>query len=183
MAKQREKHTNGFSMRRLVLWAYDWVGTAVLALSILCFLIAYVFRIVGVEGASMQPTLQDGDRLLLSAFDTQYECGDIIVVDRYTKEPLVKRVIAVGGQTLRIDQDGNVFVNDKLIQEPYIQGKTELKEFAGVVKVPRGYLFVMGDNRTVSKDSRMNEVGLVSVKDVVGKTVSCVWPISSFQIF
>lgn len=182
MAQKRENHSTGFSMRRLVLWAYDWTGTALIALAILSFLIAYVFRIVGVEGSSMQPTLHNGDRLLLSAFDTQYERGDIVVVDRYTKEPLIKRVIAVGGETVRIDEDGNVYINDVLIREPYIQGKTELKEFDGEVMIPRGYLFVMGDNRTVSKDSRMEEVGLVSVKDVVGKTVCCVWPVSSFKL-
>ena len=162
--------------RRLIVSVYDWVGTIVVALAVFSLLLAYVFRVVGVDGDSMLPTLNDGDRLLLSTYDTDFQYGDIVVVDRYTEEPLIKRVIAVGGDTLTITSDGVVSVNGSVLDEPYIQGETLLFEFPGTTKIPSGYLFVMGDNRSMSKDSRKTEIGLVSVKDVVGKAVYRVWP-------
>ena len=166
--------------RRLVVSVYDWVGTIVVALAVFALLLSYVFRVVGVDGDSMLPTLNNEDRLLLSTFDTEYQHGDIVVVDRYTDEPLIKRVIAVGGDTLSITSSGVVSVNGTVLDEPYIQGETVLFDFPGTTKVPSGYLFVMGDNRSMSKDSRKTEIGLISIKDVVGKAVYRVWPLQSF---
>ena len=166
--------------RRLVVSVYDWVGTVVVALAVFALLLSYVFRVVGVDGDSMLPTLNNEDRLLLSTFDTDYQYGDIVVVDRYTEEPLIKRVIAVGGDTLSITASGVVSVNGTVLDEPYIQGETVLFDFSGTTKVPNGYLFVMGDNRSMSKDSRKTEIGLISIKDVVGKAVYRVWPLQSF---
>ena len=162
--------------RRLVVFAYDIVGTVAIALAVFALMFAYLFRIVGVDGNSMAPTLQNGDRLLLSISGDKYEHGDVIVIDRYSEEPLVKRVIAVGGDILEIAADGVVSVNGDVLEEPYIRGITVLNDFSGRIEVPKGYLFIMGDNRTVSKDSRKTEIGLVSVKDVVGRAFYCVWP-------
>lgn len=178
MDATKKKHSHRKHSCRLVLAVYDWVGTMAIALSVFALLLAYVFRIVGVDGGSMLPTLKDGDRLLLSTSDQTYEYGDVIVVDRYTDEPLIKRVIAVGGDILTI-ADGIVSVNGTALDEPYTQGITLLNDFPGEMEIPKGYLFVMGDNRSVSKDSRKAEIGLISVKDVVGKAVYCVWPIQS----
>jgi signal peptidase I len=89
-------------------------------------------------------------------------------------------VIAVGGDTLSITASGVVSVNGTVLDEPYIQGETVLFDFPGTTKVPSGYLFVMGDNRSMSKDSRKTEIGLISIKDVVGKAVYRVWPLQSF---
>ena len=130
---------------RIVHTLYDWVGTLVLALSVFALLFAFVVRIVGVDGSSMTPTFQDGDRLLLSVTDTTYSRGDIVVVDRYTDEPLIKRVIAVGGDTISIDESGRVYINGKYTYEGYIEGVTVLRDFSGEVKVPQGYLFIMSN--------------------------------------
>ena len=166
--------------RRAFLVGYDVVGTLIIALTVFAIVTSYFVRIIGVDGASMQPTLQDGDLLMLAVMEDQYRRGDVVVVDRYTYSPLIKRVIAVGGDTLSITTDGQVYLNDKLLKEDYIQGTTVLRDFQGKITVPAGYLFVMGDNRPVSKDSRMDEIGLISVKDVVGKAEFCVWPPKSF---
>lgn len=179
MAKGKGFYPTEEKERKIVRSLYDWMGTLVVALCVFVLLFAFAVRVITVDGSSMLPTLEDGDRLLLSVTDTHYTRGDIVVVDRYTDEPLIKRVIAVGGDTVSIDADGRVFINGKYVYENYIQGETILRDFSGEVKVPQGYLFIMGDNRTISKDSRSAEIGLVSVKDVVGKAVFCVWPLQS----
>lgn len=170
--------------RKMVLSAYDCVGTLVTALIVLSLLLSYAFRIVGVDGRSMMPTLRDGDMLLLNTYDHSYSRGDIIVVDRYTDTPLIKRVIAVGGDTISISGSGEVTVNGKVIKESYIQGKTLCNDFPQdtAVTVPKGSLFVMGDNRTTatsSLDSRSNEIGLIPEKDVMGKALFRLWPMRS----
>ena len=169
------------SKRRWVLSAYDWVGTLVTALIVLSLILSFVFRVVGVDGNSMLPTLRDGDKLLMSSNDDHYSRGDIIVVDRYTNTPLIKRVIALGGDTISISKTGAVTVNGRVLREPYIQGQTMLNDLAAntEIQIPTGFLFVMGDNRSSSKDSRMTEIGLVSEKDVVGRAIMRVWPINS----
>ena len=180
MAKTKTQFDRERFNRRMVLSAYDGVGTLVTALIVLSLLLSYAFRVVGVDGRSMMPTFSDGDKLLLSTYDSSYQRGDVIVVDRYTTSPLIKRVIAVGGDTISIAPDGTVKVNGEVLQETYIQGTTKLNDFSGEATVPKGYLFVMGDNRSSSKDSRSAEVGFVSVKDVVGKAIFRVWPLNEF---
>ena len=91
--------------RKIIHSIFDWMSTLVVALCVFALLFAFFVRIVTVDGSSMLPTFQDGDRLMLSIMDTHYERGDVIVVDRYTDDPLIKRVIAVGGDTISIDAD------------------------------------------------------------------------------
>ena len=169
--------------RRLVLTAYDVVGILIVALISFVLIVGFFFRVVGVHGDSMNPTLFDADRLLLASYKSEYERGDIVVIDRYTDKPLIKRVIAVGGDTINLSPAADgiaVLVNGQIQYETYTQGTTVLNDFKSEIKIPDGYYFVLGDNRTISKDSRMKEIGLINEKDIVGKAVYCVWPVTSF---
>lgn len=161
--------------RRTVIVIYEWVSAIIVALIALVLLLTYLIRVVGVDGDSMYPTLKDGDRLLLSRVETDYQRGDIVVVDRYTEAPLIKRVIALPGDVVRIDKN-YLYIDDQLQDEPYTVGYTVPRDFVESQTVPEGYVFVLGDNRSVSVDSRVSEVGMVSVKDIVGKAVCCIWP-------
>lgn len=172
-----EQKKNKKSLSRwLTESAFDWISAMVIAMLVLMVVFTFFLRVVGVEGTSMQPNLETDDRLLLWCFSDDYQPEDIVVINRYTAKPLVKRVIAVGGDTVRIDEEGHVFVNDQRITEPYARGLTVQRDTTEKVAIPEGYLFVMGDNRVVSLDSRSSEVGLISVKDVVGKTLLRIWP-------
>lgn len=162
--------------RRVRTILFDSVGALALALAILLVILTHLFRVVGVNGESMNPTLFEDQRLLLSVVSDEYTYGDIIVIDRYTDIPLIKRVVAVGGDIVTID-DGKVFVNGEALNENYTLGKTEPREFVGPQSVPEGYYFVLGDNRVDSEDSRYGVIGMVSEKDVVGKAIFRVWPI------
>ncbi len=168
------------SARRWALFAYEWVSTMIVSLLVLVVLFIFVLRVVRVEGDSMDKTLQSGDQLLLMTCVTEYRRGDIVVVDRYSVEPLVKRIVAVGGDTLRIDTDGFVYLNGSLLGEPYASAFTPQKDCVETVVVPEGHVFLMGDNRLVSKDSRSNEIGMVLEKDIVGKAIFRIGPFSSF---
>ena len=168
--------------RQLRQWAhsaYEWMSTLIVALLVIVVLFTFFFRVIRVEGDSMVPTLNGGDQLLLSTMVTQYQRGDIVVVDRYTVEPLIKRIIAIGGDTLSIDEGGHVYLNGLLLSEPYATPFTPQKGCVDSVVIPYGYVFLMGDNRMVSLDSRSEEVGLVLEKDIVGKVVFRLSPLPS----
>lgn len=159
---------------------YDWIEAAVLAIACIVLVFTFLVRIVGVDGVSMEDTLQDGDRLLLSSLFYTPERGDIVVINRYTAEPLVKRVIAVEGDTIDIDPETLlVSINGTVIDEPYLDCLTPPGEFNGPLTVGEGQVFVMGDNRVNSHDSRSSDIGLVRVKDIMGKAVFRIWPLNS----
>ncbi len=180
-AKESKKQKN-------YLRVYDVVSTIMSAIVIITVLFLFVFRPVTVDGESMTNTLQHKD-WLLTVGKSEYKQGDIVVIvqDTYFHEPLIKRVIAKGGQTVDIDyQTGNVSVDGKVLKEPYkreqfIQQKLDDCEFP--YTVPEGYLFCMGDNRNGSTDSRSSLVGPIDERQILGKAVVRVIPFGAFDIY
>ncbi|MDI9472108.1 MAG: signal peptidase I [Tissierellia bacterium] len=135
--------------------------------------------VLQIYGTSMAPVLQDGD-ITVSLKTSDFEPGDIISF-YYNNKILVKRVIARPGEWVNIDEHGNVFINNTLLEEPYLVEKAfgdcniELP-----YQVPDGKVFVMGDHRSTSVDSRNTAVGCVSQEQIVGKIVFRIWPIHGF---
>ena len=159
---------------------YDWVQCVVevLIIGVLCFM--FLFRVIGVDGSSMVPTLRDKDQLIVSRLFYTPKQGDIIVfqTDTFGDDPLVKRIIATEGQSVDIDFNaGIVYVDDVPLDEPYTAELTYAREnFEGRVYVPEGCLFVMGDNRNASTDSRSTRVGMVDERCVIGKVYLIAFP-------
>ena len=148
----------------------------------------FLLRIAVVSGESMLPTLQDKDRLIVSYLFYTPKNGDIVIVDcedSILDKVIVKRVIATAGQTVDIDFDaGTVKVDGAVLEESYINNLTQLDEGAHEypVTVPEGCVFVMGDNRMNSTDSRSPLVGFVPVDDILGKVVLRIFPFSSIGV-
>lgn len=161
---------------------FDWLTSGVIAIIVLCVVFVFGVRPVRVDGDSMLPTLQDGNWLLVSAFDAEPEYGDIVIVTQpnrtSTGGPVVKRVIAVGGQKVDIDfENGEVYVDNVKLDEPYILEKTYRSfDVQFPIEVPEGYLFVMGDNRNDSLDSRSSRIGLIDERYVLGKYLFRIFP-------
>jgi signal peptidase I len=138
--------------------------------------------VLQIYGSSMTPTLQDGE-IVFSVKTSDLERGDIVAF-YYNNKILVKRVIAGPGDWVYIDKNGNVSVNDTLLEEPYLQersyGDADI-EFP--YQVPDGKIFVMGDHRSTSVDSRHTAIGCVAEEQIVGKIVFRVWPLDQFGGF
>ena len=136
--------------------------------------------VLQIYGSSMSPTLADGD-IVLSLKTSDFKPGDVVAF-YYNNKILVKRVIATSGDWVDITPEGDVYVNSKLLDEPYLQEKAvgdcniELP-----YQVPESRVFVMGDHRSVSVDSRNTAVGCVAEEQVVGKLVFRVWPLNAFE--
>ena len=161
---------------------YEWTQALVCSVLAVVLLFTFVVRLIGVDGHSMVPTLQDGDRLLVlnSILYDDYQYGDIVVLrkESFLAEPIVKRVIATGGQTVDIDfETGSVYVDGELLKEDYINELTFLEEGTEFpLTVPEGSIFVMGDNRNNSNDSRDYRLGTVDTRYVIGKAVFLAFP-------
>lgn len=135
--------------------------------------------VLQIYGSSMAPTLEDGD-ILFSTKAADFAPGDIVAF-YYNNKILVKRVICGPGSWFNIDEDGNVYVDGALLDEPYLAEKALGDcDIALPYQVPDGKLFVMGDHRTTSVDSRSSVVGCVAEEMIVGKIIFRVWPLPSF---
>ncbi|MGN1344812.1 MAG: signal peptidase I [Traorella sp.] len=133
--------------------------------------------VLEIYGSSMTPTLVNGD-IVISVKSTDYKQGDIVAF-YYNNKILVKRVIAGPGDWINFDDEGNTYVNGNKLEEPYLEEKA-LGECNITLpyQVPESQLFVMGDHRSVSIDSRNKAVGCVPKEQIVGKIIFCIWPFS-----
>ena len=163
----------------------EWYEALISAALVLVLIFSFFFRIIQVDGRSMVPTLTHGDKLIVWAAGYTPQRGDVVIVDSYTVygKPLVKRIIAKGGDTISIDYDaGTVTVNGELLQEDYIAAPTYLGyDVQFPFTVPEGTLFVMGDNRLDSLDSRYSEIGLIDTDNIIGKAQFVALPITRIQ--
>lgn len=164
---------------------FDIVRAVAFALIIVAILLTFVFRLVKVDGHSMMDTLYDQDRVIVTNFLYTPENGDVVVISHGAEydTPLIKRVIAKEGQTVRVDAaKGQVIVDNVILDEPYIK---ELVTTAGqaenTITVPKGMVFVMGDNRNHSADSRDPKIGLIDVNDIIGKAQYVLFPFDRFK--
>ena len=161
--------------RVLINTIYSLVVVAAIAVLVAVLLLP----ILRIYGHSMNDTLDEGD-IVVSLKGSDFKTGDIIAF-YYNNKILIKRVIGKAGDWVDIDQDGNVYVNGNLIDEPYLDDKAfgecniELP-----YQVPESKVFVMGDNRSVSVDSRNTAVGCVAEEQIVGKVVYRLWPLKDF---
>lgn len=159
---------------------FEWLECIIQAVILIVILMTFVFRIVTVEGESMRDTLYSGDRLVVWRWNYVPKDGDIVVISRgqFVDKPIIKRVIATEGQTLEINfSDGKVKVDGKILDEKYIKEPMWLQGDADIPYViPKGYSFVMGDNRNRSADSRFVEVGLIPNQNIVGKADFRIFP-------
>lgn len=164
---------------------YSTFQTLVLVLSALVLVFTFLGRLISVDGESMVPTLLNGELMAVRSIGYTPKQGDIVVLTQasFREEAIVKRVIAKGGQTVEIDYDaGVVRVDGVVLDEPYINEPMLYRGDVTSVTVPEGFLFVMGDNRNVSADSRYNDVGMVDERRVLGHAVAVVLPFQKFAL-
>lgn len=179
MESEQKKEKKLSWQKNAVLYLHDLIY----ALAVLMIVFLLLFRVVVVSGSSMYNTLMDGDCLLVisNLFCGDPKQGDIIVASKESFDdgaPIIKRVIATEGQTVDIDfEAGIVYVDGQALDEPYTYTPTTTHgatQFPLVVE--EGCLFVMGDNRSISRDSRYMEIGQIDCREVIGKAVFLVMP-------
>lgn len=173
---KRERHKNRYS-RTLRSTIYTLIVVAALAV-----LVATIFLpVLRIYGSSMEPTINEGE-IVVSLKGSDFKAGDIIAL-YYSNKILVKRYIAGPGQWVDIDADGNVFVDGTLLDEPYLEDNAKALGDTTIIlpyQVPEGRIFVLGDNRAISQDSRSTVVGCIADEQIVGKIVFRVWPLNRF---
>lgn len=172
----REKHKRKY---RTVLRSTVYTLVVVAALAILAAVLW--MPVLRIYGSSMTPTLSEG-QIVVSVKGSHFEHGDVVGV-YYGSKLLVKRCIATAGEWVDIDDDGNVYVNNQLLDEPYVVEKAFGEcDLVLPYQVPENAIFVMGDHRATSIDSRSKSVGSIDTEDVVGRIVLRVWPLNTISI-
>lgn len=182
--KPLQKKKSGFTES-----CYEWTEALITALIAVIVLLVFLFRVnVVVDGSSMEPNYYNTNRAFVNCVDRNFTRGNVIVIDAdgtQLKIRLIKRVIATEGQTVDIDSaSGYVTIDGKKLDESgYIKNgittRTGTTKFP--TKVPKGCVFVLGDNRTLSKDSRFDEVGMIDTRYIVGKVEFLINPFRGFH--
>lgn len=186
-------------LRGILFDLADLAESVVTAIFVVIMLFTFLVCTATVEGDSMVPTLENDNRLLVSRIGRHYETGDILILNSATAylfdaegnltalpgldKTIVKRLIAQSGQTVDIDFDaGIVYVDGTALDEPYTNTltKRDNRAFTYPLTIPEGYIFVLGDNRHISKDSRHPEVGLLPEESIIGKVLLRITPFSDF---
>ena len=165
---------------------YDWILCLLFALIVCVLLFSFVFHVIDVVGSSMVPTLHNGDKMLVSGLMYKPKAGDIVIFKKAEYDPnraLVKRVIATEGQEINMDfANGIVYIDGEPIAEDYINELTFNKlDFIGPKTVPEGCVFVMGDNRNASIDSRKNQIGMLDTRMILGRAYYVIYPLSAIR--
>lgn len=158
------------------------VRVLVVIMAVFVLMFTFVARIIVVSGPSMEDTLWGGDLMLVWSLGYEPRQGDIVVLtqESYQEDSIVKRVIAVGGQSVDIDYySGKVYVDGRPLEETYIKERMQVPHYGeglNHVTVPEGCIFVMGDNRNNSADSRYPDIGIVDTRCVIGRGVAVLFP-------
>lgn len=170
--------------------AFEWLDSIVIALVAVIFIFTMVLGKVEVSGDSMLDTLHNGDQLIITGYNYTPKCGDIVIIAKnasktelgriYTNKPLVKRIVATEGQTVEI-KDGCLYVDNVKQEEDYARTMTEDNGFKGKQTVPEGCIFVLGDNRGDSADSRL--IGFIPKQYVMGKVLCRIFPFDNIAAF
>ena len=184
---QKKKAEKAPDQERIRKDVYDWIQSLMISLIICVVVFVFFFRVVDVSGSSMNPTLQNGDKMLVARLFYTPRAGDVVVFKTDSYDPnkaLVKRVIATEGQEINIDFiNGIVYVNNQPVEEAYIAEPTYTKsDFIGPQTVPEGCVFVMGDNRNASTDSRKKEIGMVDERMILGRAYCVIYPLSVLRV-
>lgn len=168
-------------------WVIDWLETIVVAFAIVTVVFTFVARVITVDGGSMEPTYYDGDRVLITALGGQPEVGDVVIISHALEKTIIKRVVATEGQEVNFDEELGELVVDGQVVKGDVYGTRngityvpdqpgEVLEFPQVV--PPGCVFVLGDHRDDSTDSRKTSVGMVDRRNILGKVVFNLYPLS-----
>lgn len=186
--KEPETAPEQAQARKRGVEAYLNVRTLVTVLAALILIFTFVVRVVIVSGPSMEDTLQNGDALLVWTLGYSPRQGDIVVLTQpsYQRDSIVKRVIATGGQTVDIDYAANtVYVDGVPLEEEYIKEAMRVPGYGegnNHLTVPEGCLFVMGDNRNESADSRYPVIGIIDQRCVIGRALLVFFPFSHLEL-
>lgn len=165
----------------------DWILHIGIAVGLGLFIVTFIVQITVVSGSSMETTMQDGDRVIIEKISprfSRFSTGDIVTVDTTAfpdniQSPIIKRVIAVEGDTVEI-KDGNVYVNDVELNEEYIAGNyTEGAKYSKV-ELQQGEIYVMGDNRGLGKSHDSRHLGAITIDKVKGRAILRIFPFSKF---
>lgn len=173
--------------QRFKLNLYSWLQAMVIALGALILLFTFAVRFIGVDGRSMVPTLQDRDIMVVQRLGCTPKAGDVVVATQpsFSTTPIVKRVIAVGGQTVDIDYaTSTVYVDGVVLDEPYLGEAMTTPFWANSthIEVPEGKLCLMGDNRNHSTDSRAPKIGVVDERSILGHVLLVLFPFSNMGV-